>query len=343
MMLTTIFNRVRLTVVATIATMFMIAVAAPVHAQTFTIATVSPDGSVWLRELRKAAKEIKTRTEGRVTFKFRTGGVAGDDKTVLRKMRVNQLQGAVVTAGALAQSYPDLGLYSLPMVFRSFEEVDHVRASLDEPLIEGLRKKGYVSFGFSEIGFAYAMSKAPTTSVADARKQKVWIPDGDPWSEQAIDAFGIKPIPLPIVDVLTGLQTGLINAVAMPPVGALALQWHTQIDHVMDLPLLYVMGQMIISNRAWGKLSEADQVIVAEVLRKAVKATDTRSREDNRKAADVMRQRTAWLEPAPDETQQWRQAASGAVVRLVDQGLVPMDLYTEMRKLLDDYRADSSS
>lgn len=307
-------------------------------AAVFKIATLSPEGSVWVRELRKGAKEIDRQTDGRVKFKFYTGGVMGDDKAVLRKMRVGQLHGAVVTGGALAQAYPDLGLYSLPMIFRSFDEVDYVRKKLDAPLQAGLEEKGYVSFGFSEVGFGYAMSKAEATSVDDARRQKVWIPDGDPWSEQAIDAFGITPIPLPLADVLGGLQTGLINAVAIPPVGAITLQWHTQVQNVLDLPLLYVLGQMIISERQFNKLNEEDQALVRNIMGATVAVTDQRSREDNEKATEVLRQQVRWVAPTDAETRQWRQYADNAIDRLVSQGLVPRHLYDEMLRLLAEYR-----
>ena len=78
---------------------------------------------------------------------------------------------------------------------------------------------------------------------------KVWVPDNDPGSARAFGAFGIAPIPLPIADVLGGLQTGLIDSVATPPVAAIALQWHTQLDHVMDLPMVYVYGLLAVADR----------------------------------------------------------------------------------------------
>lgn len=313
------------------------------HAITFKIATLSPEGSVWVRELRRGAKEIAAQTDDRVKFKFYTGGVMGDDKAVLRKMRVGQLHGAIVPNGALTQAYPELGLYSLPMVFRDFGEVDHVRASLDEQLIAGLESKGYISFGLSEVGFAYAMSKARATSVADARAQKVWIPDGDPTSEQAIVAFGITPIPLPLADVLSGLQTGLINAVAIPPVGAITLQWHTQVDYVLDLPLLYVLGQLIVSERQFKKLSAADQALVRELMGQTVSVADKKSREDNEKASVVLRQQVEWLTPTEAETDQWRDYADQAIARLVQQGLLRQELYDQMMRLLAEYRSSSST
>ena len=124
--------------------------------------------------------------------------------------------------------YEVITLYSLPMVFNDLGEVDYVRGHMDHYILEGLKSNGFTALGIAEVGFAYAMSNVNDASVEGARTQKVWVPDGDPGAAYAAQAFGIAPVPLTIADVLAGLQTGLINAVAMPPVGAVALQWHTQ-------------------------------------------------------------------------------------------------------------------
>ena len=139
---------------------------------TLKIAALSPEGSVWMNLLRAGGESVAAATEGRVAFKFYPGGVMGDDKAVLRKMRVGQLHGAVMTAGALVQVYPDIALYNLPMLFRSGDEADYVRERLDARLMAGLEERGFVAFGFAEVGFAYAMSQNPVTSVADAGKQR---------------------------------------------------------------------------------------------------------------------------------------------------------------------------
>ncbi len=233
---------------------------------TLKIATLSPEGSVWMTLLREGAQQIESETAERVKFRFYPGGVMGDDKAVLRKIRWGQLHGAVITAGGLVQNYNDIGLYNMPMAFRSLEEVDYVRQRMDPVLMDGLESKGFVSFGIAEVGFAYAMSKAALSSVDDVQAQKVWVPDNDPGSARALAAFEIAPIPLSIADVLGGLQTGLINSVAVPPVGAIILQWHTQLEHVLDLPLLYIYGLLIVNKRQFERLSVEDQEVVRRVM-----------------------------------------------------------------------------
>jgi TRAP-type C4-dicarboxylate transport system substrate-binding protein len=314
--------------------------ATPVAAAlTFKIATLSPDGSAWMRVLRQAGKDIEQQTEGRVKFKFYPGGVMGDDKTVLRKMRVGQLHGSVITAGGLTQHYTDIQLYNLPMAFESNDEVDYVRQRMDQVLLDGLQEEGFISFGITEVGFAYAMSKVPFTSVEDVRQQKVWVPDGDLGSARALQAFGISPIPLSIADVLAGLQTGLIGGVTVPPVGAIALQWHTQLKHVLDLPLLYVYGLFTLGEKQFNKVDQADQQIVRDVFGKAVDAVDKASRKDHLQAVEALhKQGLIWSEAPPDEVQEWRTYAEQASIKMVEDGFVSQDLYDRLMKHLADYR-----
>ena len=304
------------------------------------IATLSPEGSLWMKMLRDGGRQIEAGTEGRVSFKFYPGGVMGDDKAVLRKIRVGQLHGAVVTAGALVQTYPDIGLYSLPMAFRSGGEADYVRERMDVRLLKGLQDKGFVAFGIAEVGFAHAMSRAVITSVEDARALRVWVPDNDPGSARAFGAFGIAPIPLPIADVLAGLQTGLIDSVATPPVAAIALQWHTQLDHVMDLPMVYVYGLLAVARRSFEVLSQADQAVVQRVMGVVVDQVNARSRNDHEQASAALRnQGLDWHETLDAERQEWQKLADVASRRMVEEGFISAGAYQQMLEHLEAYRA----
>ncbi len=306
----------------------------------FKIATLSPDGSAWMRLLREGGKEISERTEGRVEFKFYPGGVMGDDQAVLRKIRVGQLHGAVLTAGGLTQTYGDIQLYNLPMAFESLAEVDYVRRRMDDGLLAGLRENGYVGFGFAEVGFAYAMSKSAVLTLQEIRSQKVWTPEGDPGSELAIATFGVTPIPLSIADVLSGLQTGLINGVAVPPVAAIALQWHTQLRYALDVPLLYVYGLLAVRDRQFDKLSEEDQAVFFEVMSAAVEEVNELSRTDHERAVEVLQQQgITWNSPAAGQVDQWEALSEEAGTRLVSEGVLSAERVEALRAHVSEFRA----
>ncbi|MCP4371198.1 MAG: C4-dicarboxylate ABC transporter, partial [Deltaproteobacteria bacterium] len=139
------------------------------------IATLPPDGSNWMIAMRQGAEEVAKKTENRVRFKFYPGGVMGDDKAVLRKIRIGQLHGGILTSGSLSKFYPDILVYNLPMALKSFGEVDYVRKRMDNILIDGLDKNGFVIFGLAEGGFAYLMSTTPVKNTDNLKKNKVWI------------------------------------------------------------------------------------------------------------------------------------------------------------------------
>ena len=313
--------------------------ALPVQAATIKIATVSPDGSVWMKNLRAAAAEVSERTAGRVKFKFYPGGVMGDDKAVLRKIRVGQLHGAVLTSGGLIPVDPNVQLYSLPLALRSPEEAAAVRAQFDERLIAGLDAKGFVSFGFAEVGFAYAMGQVPLSSVASVRTQKVWVPDNDPGAVRLLGGFDISGIPLSIADVLTGLQTGLINAIASPPVGTIALQWHTQVEYGMDLPLMYVYGSLVVSKRQFRKIDDADAAVVREVFRRVVAEVDRGAREDHIKAkAALGTQGVNWVQVSDEETDEWQSLARSSNDQFANDGYIDAELYADFQNALKTLR-----
>lgn len=317
---------------ALLAGLLLLAGAPLCAAAVLKVATLATEGSVEMKRLREAAGAIDERTQGRVQFKFYPGGVMGDDQAVLRKIRLGQLQGAVLTAGGLTQVYSDIQLYNLPLEFSDLAAVDRARAALDPLLLAGLEEHGFVAFGIAEVGFAYAMSKAPVFSVAEAQTQKVWVPEGDLGAARALQSFGISPIPLSIADVLSGLQTGLINGVAVPPVGAIALQWHTQLQNVLDLPLLYVYGLMVISTRPFERLSDPDQVVVREELAASVRDVNARNRADHESAVAALKSLgLTWNEPSPEQVAEWRGYARRASAQLIEDGFVSADLYQALR------------
>lgn len=313
------------------------------HAVRIKIATISPEGSVWMQKMREGAEELARKTDNRVKIKFYPGGVMGDDKAVLRKIRIGQLQGGAFVSGSLSQFYPDNQIYSLPLFFRSFKEIDYVREHLDKQIIDGFEKGGFIIFGIAEGGFAYVMSTVPIHTVEDMRRQKVWIPDNDSMILEAIKAFDIRPIPLSIADVRAGLQTGLINTVTTPPIGALALQWHTQIKYLMDEPFLYIYGILAVDRKVFKRISPGDQQAFREIMGKVFKALDRRNREDNIKAVEALRkQGIEFIKPSPESLKKWCNDASEVPDRLVKTGRLSQKMVDTLENLLKEYRLTES-
>ncbi|PCI48692.1 MAG: C4-dicarboxylate ABC transporter [Moraxellaceae bacterium] len=309
-------------------------------AQTFKIATLSPDGSLWMKKMRAGAAEIKTLTDARVKIKFYPGGIMGDDKAVLRKIRVGQLHGGALAGGSLAKFYKDSQIYNLPLKFKNYKEVDFVRSKLDQKIMAGFEQKGFVTFGLAEGGFAYAMSKnAPITRVEQLKEFKVWVPSDDKASLVITQAYDISPIPLSIADVLPALQTGIINAVATSPIAAIALQWHTQVEYITNIPLMYFYAVLAINKKSFSKLSQPDQKIVRQVMEKIFDDLNQQNRKDNISAfAALQSQGIKLSNPTPQQLSLWNIKAEAASQNLVDKGELSADSLKQLESLLSTYR-----
>ncbi|GMR07771.1 MAG: TRAP transporter substrate-binding protein [Gammaproteobacteria bacterium] len=314
-----------------------------VYGQTFKIATIVPDGTRWMKEMRQAADVIRQRTQGRIKFRFYPGGVMGNNSSVLRKIRIGQLHGGVLTSGGLSEIYPDSQIYNMPFVFNSYDEVDYVRARMDKLIIIGLKKKGFISFGLSESGFAYLMSNSPLQCIEDLKRQKVWAPQGDRISRTAFESLGVSPVSLPLTDVLTGLQTGLINTVASPPIGAIALQWHTRVKYLADIPLLYLYGTLVVKREAFERLSPEDQKIVQDIMGKTFRNINKQNRKDNQGARQALRnQGIKFTLPADCNGQRWNKIVTESMKKLAEKGQFSEAMLKTLRGHLYDYRQGSA-
>jgi TRAP-type C4-dicarboxylate transport system substrate-binding protein len=303
------------------------------------IATVAPDGTAWMREMRASAESVKKKTDDRVELKFYPGGTMGDEPTVLRKIKIGQLQGGAFTGGELSQVDKNAQIYSLPFLFKTLDEVDKVRVQIDPLLKLSLAKAGFETLGISGGGFAYVMSVKDIRSKDDMKAAKVWVPQGDRIAEIGFKAGGVTPIPLPLADVYTSLQTGLIDTAASTPAGAIAFQWHTKIKHMIDLPLTYVVGILVVDKKAFDALSAQDQKAVDEEFGAAFTRLEKINRDDNAQArAALQKQGIEIFKPNAQEAASWEAVGTEARKQLSAAGEITPDMAAALDKAVSAAR-----
>ena len=333
------FHRIR----CLLAAVLIAGIALPAQAGVLKIATLSPDGSNWMRKMREGAQKVAQATDNRVRFKFYPGGVMGNDMAVLRKIRIGQLQGGAFSGGTLSNYYRDAQIYSLPLLFKSRTEVDYVRERMDSVIIEGLAQNGFVIFGLADGGFAYVMSRQPVERIDGLGDLKAWIPAHDKMIMEAMKGLGINLISLPIADVRTGLQTGLIDTVAISPVGAVVLQWHTQVKYLTRLPLVYLYGILAVDGKAFDRLAAADRQTVREIMGRTWREMDAMNRRDNDKALETLRkQGITFIEPTPEISTHWYSLADAIKRKIIDAGHVSPTAIRQLESHLNDYRTRTS-
>jgi TRAP-type C4-dicarboxylate transport system substrate-binding protein len=226
---------------------------------TVKLASLAPDGSVWDLAIEEMGAEWTEATDGRVRLRVYPGGVAGDESDVVRKMRIGQLQAAALTVGGLIDIDDAFRVFSIPMFFDSYDELYYVMERMTPELSQRLDAKGYVLLNWAHAGWVHLFSTTPVTSLEQLKSTKLFVGAGDDRAVQWWKNSGYRPVPLATTDILTGLQTGMIEALPSPPLAALLLQWYKQAPHMLDLGLAPLVGATIIQKRVWQRIDEADR------------------------------------------------------------------------------------
>lgn len=311
-----------------------------VSAAQLKIATVAPEGSAWMNAMRAGAKEIKERTNNRVKVKFYGGGVMGNEASVTRKIRIGQLHGGAFTSGGVSRIYDGMGVYAVPFLFDSAEEAAYVREQMDEQLYAGLKKKGFIGLGMAQGGFGKLMSANKMQTLDDLKSKKLWVPEDDELSFGIMRDLGLSPVKLPLTDVLTGLQTQLLEIVGSSAIGAIALQWHTKIKYVLDQPLIFIYGTLVIDQRYFGKLSADDQAVVKDVFSKIYKKIDSDNYLDNEKAEQALRDNGVSFESGdPAEIAKIVAQVRSQTDDLAAKNKIPQDIYNQVQAHIKTFRA----
>lgn len=263
----------------------------PLFAQkkvTIKFATLAPDGSTWMNVMEEFSASLKEKSNGQINFKIYPGGVQGDEKDVIRKIRINQLQSGGFTGVGLGTILPEVRILDTPFLFKNKKEVDYIANKFFDRFAGGFEKKGYILLGWAEVGWVYIYSNTAIQKKEDMKGIKMWMWEGDPISRATFEAFDVNPIPLSITDVLTSLQTNMIDGVYTSPLGAVVLQWFTKVEYVLDVPLANSNGAVLVSAKAFNKLSPEQQKILKEEGKKYFGELTRLSREDNEKSIKTM-------------------------------------------------------
>ena len=303
------------------------------------IATLAPQNSEWAEKFQKGSIEIQERTENRVKLKFYWGGAQGNAKKILQKIKIRQLHGGTFSPTDFQEVYPDLNIYGLPFLFKDFDEVDYVRDRVDDQLEQGFKNLGFNTYGFAGGGFAYILSNEPIREYEDLKNKKIWLPQGDLISYEAMRSLNLLPVPLPMTDVLTGLQTGLIDIVAIPPVVALALQWHTKISYITRVPVLYAMGFLAIDSKIINRINTHDQKVLNEVINRIYSEVDSDSQQDSENAYEALSKiGIEEIHFDGDEYQKLTDLLEEPTKKMANDGFYSLELFNEIKMYIDDFR-----
>jgi TRAP-type C4-dicarboxylate transport system substrate-binding protein len=311
------------------------------EAQVVKLAILVPEGSVWDKELRRMGSEWERETDGDVKLRIYPGGVAGDEGDVLRKMRIGQLDAATLTTGGLGEIDPAFFVFSIPLFFESYEELYYVQRKLAPVLEERLRKGGYELLSWGQGGWMHVFSTREVRSVEDVKQLKIFVATGEDEMIQWWKRNGFHPVPLAVTDILTGLQTGMIDVYPATPLAALSLQWFRQTPYMHALGLAPLVGATIVSARSWNRIDPEHR----EALREAAGKMETRLEDEiprqDASAVEEMSQRGLTVVRDFDRAN-WEEAA-GVLAETMAGGRVPRDIYDLALEARQEFREGAAN
>jgi TRAP-type C4-dicarboxylate transport system substrate-binding protein len=264
-------------------------------------ATLAPEGSTWMNTMRDLEKVIKEKSKGRLGFRIYAGGVAGDELDVLKKIRIGQIHCAGFSGVGFGQILPMVRVLDLPFLFRDDREVELVQNEMEGFFGDRFREKGFEFLAWAEVGDVHLFSQSPIRKVSDMARLKVWAWTGDPIAKETFSAMGTNPILLAIADVTTALNTGMIDTVYAPPLGALALQWNLYTKFMTSLPLAHSTGAVLMAKNLWAKIPPDLQKTVKEEFRRAMAQLTIELRKQTKESIGVIEKSGITVLPMPDD------------------------------------------
>jgi TRAP-type C4-dicarboxylate transport system substrate-binding protein len=273
------------------------------------LATLVPDGSVWDKALKQMGSDWKERSDGRVTLRIYPGGVAGDEPDVVRKMRIGQIHAASLTVTGLSEIDPAFKVFTIPLFYDSYEELLFVLEAMEPYLAAKLEARGFVFVHWGHAGWVHLFSKDPIRQIADLKQQKLFVWAGQDDMVQWWKRSGFKPVALAATDIMTGLQTGMIEVLPTTPLAALNLQWFRQTPYMNELGLAPLVGATVVTEKAWKKISAADQKALLAAARRTEEQLEADIPRQDLEAVEAMTKRGLEVVAVTDDSE-WREAAA---------------------------------
>jgi TRAP-type C4-dicarboxylate transport system substrate-binding protein len=290
------------------------ATATTAEAQTeIKVATLAPAGSAWARIMADGATQLEAATQGRVKLHYYFSGSQGDERDVVRKMKLGQLDGAALTAVGLGLIQPDVLVLQLPFMFKNDKQIDQVREKLGPDFEKEFTDAGYTLVSWGDVGWVVSYSQVNVTTLAELQKVKTWVWVDDPIVRDYFTVLGVNAVPLGVPEVLTSLETGAVQAVYGPPLAALALQWYTKVKYMTDQEAGYGVGAMVVRKEVMDKLSPADRAIFLQGGKVVGQQLLASVRRDNARAKAAMLKAGIQVIHVPDDARMFFEVAGKQV------------------------------
>jgi len=334
----------RRTLCCSIGVALLAAVPAAARTPRVKLATLAPKNSSYHKHLLAMGEQWKKAPGGGANLVVYPDGVQGGEAAVVQKLRAGQLQAAMITAVGLSDIEGSVAaLQNTPLLFRTLEELDHVRDKMRADMEKKLADRGFVVLFWTDAGFVHFYTTEPVLRPGDIRKLKLFVWQGDNDFVDMLKGAGYQPVPLETTDIYTGLQSGMIQAVPAPAGFALSTQLFTKANHMLNLPWAPLVGAAVVDRKVWDQIPAAGQQAMLAAARETGRKIKTDSRIEADKALETMKGRGLQVHtPTPQMEGEWRMAIEFAYP-YIRENMVPAALFDEVRRLLKEYRGPAAA
>jgi TRAP-type C4-dicarboxylate transport system substrate-binding protein len=303
------------------------------------LGSLAPADSPWDKALLKMALDWQTISKGRVTLKVYSGGIAGDEPDMLRKMRIGQLQAAAVSGSGLGKIHPDFLVYQLPFMAKNDAELEYLFGRLRPRLEKLAEEKGFTFLAFTRSGWLHFFAKTKAVSPADVAKLKFFVMEGSPEIDQAWKEMGFHIVPLPANDAFAALQSGMVEVFSASPLSAAAMQWFALAPNMTDFNWSPLTGGLVISSQAWKRIPAELRPELARAAEAALGGLAAEVEKVEAQAMQIMKQNGLVIHKAsPEQLKQWEKLVEKALKILMNNP-ISSDIYREAQGYLAEYRA----
>ena len=303
------------------------------------IGTLVPKNSLYHRQLMEIGEVWRTAQGGNARYLVYPDGSQGGEAEMARRVRIGQLQGALLSVVGLREIEPTVAaLQNMPLLFRNWAEVDHVREKMRPAMEKKFYDKGFVVLAWGDAGWVRFFSRDAAVRPDDYKKMKFFAWGSEPEQQEIMKSLGYTPIPLETADILPAIQTGMITVVPSTPYFALAGQVFSSAPHMLEINWAPIVGALVITRKAWDDMSPDVQTAVRAASDKAGVQIRAKARQEVDDAVDAMKKRGLIVHrPTPEQMREWDALAASLYPR-IRGSMVPADTFDEVVAHLKAYR-----
>jgi TRAP-type C4-dicarboxylate transport system substrate-binding protein len=307
---------------------------------TIKLASLVPENTPWGRDFNRMAREWSEATNGEVELIVYHNGVAGTEADVLRKLKGNQIQAAILSTFGLNAITPDHEMMTLscPFLIRDNTELDLVLNALKPDLEAKINREGFFTLGWSKVGWVKFFSKAPVFVPSDMKRQKLGTNEQEPALMDAFKAMGYQMVPVSMTQILVYLSGGMIDAVYQSPVNVGALQIFGVAKNMASINVAPFMGGIVMNQAAWRSIPDRHKPALLRIAKELERGLDTSIQTLEAEAIDTMKNYGLVInEVSPAQAQLWYNDVNRVIPSLLGNTF-NREMYEKIEALLKAHR-----